>query len=83
MCVRHEGLSSALTGTGGNSSATGAKARSRSPANAHVPEPAVLHVDTGPSEAEAPLERGNGRKMLEMYSQIGFQNGFGFAVPLV
>lgn len=62
VCVCHEGLSSALTGTGGNFSETGAKARFQSPADAHVPEPAVPRVDTGPSEAEAPLERGNKRK---------------------
>lgn len=49
-----EGLRSALTGTGGNSSEIEAEARFRSPVDAHALEPAALHVDTGPSEAKAP-----------------------------
>lgn len=75
LCVR-VCVSRALTGTGGNSSETGAKATSRSPADALVPEPAAPRVDTGPSEGAAPLrrEREDGEKqLLEVYSNRKFK----------
>lgn len=68
-CVRLYVRACALTGTGGNSSETGAKAMSQSPVDALVPEPAALHVDTGPSEGEAPLERGKQKHLLELDSK--------------
>lgn len=69
----------ALTGTGGNSSETGAKATSRSPVDVLVPEPVVPHVDTGPSEGEAPLQRNEGEKhLLELYSKRENSNAHRF-----
>lgn len=47
-----------VTGTGGNSLGTGAEGGSGSPEAALGPTPDGLHVDTGPSEGEAQLQRG-------------------------
>lgn len=69
VCVRLFVRARALTDTGGNSSEIGAKAMSRSPVGALVPEPPALHVDTGPSGEEAPLERDEEKHLLELDSK--------------
>lgn len=66
-------VSRALTGTGGNSSETGAKATSRSPADALVPEPAAPRVDTGPSEGAAPLRRERKAAVRSVFKQGKFK----------